>query len=65
MITGEFDEEILADLINQGYEGNALLDKFKEIRTKVPDAMEKMLNDLIEQSNGEYYTMKEVFGDDE
>ena len=65
MITGEFDEEILADLINQGYEGNALLDKFKEIRAKVPDAMEKMLNDLIEQFGGEFYTMKEVFDDDE
>lgn len=65
MITGEFDEEILEDLINQGYEGNALLNKFKEIRAKVPDAMEKMLNDLIEQSNGEYYTMEEVFGDNE
>lgn len=35
MITGEFDEEILADLINEGYEGNALLNKFKEIRAKV------------------------------
>lgn len=65
MITGEFDEEILKDLINEGYNGNELLDKFKEIRAKVPDAMEKMLNDLIEQSGGEYYTMKEVFGDDE
>ena len=65
MITGEFDEEILKDLIDEGYEGNELLDRFKEIRAKVPSAMEKMLNDLIEQSNGEYYTMKEVFGDDE
>lgn len=65
MITGEFDEEILADLINQGYEGNALLDKFKEIRAKVPVAMEKMLNDLIEQSGNEHYTMEEVFGDNE
>ena len=65
MITGEFDEEILRDLIEEGYEGNELLDKFKEIRAKVPNAMEKMLDDLIEQSNGEYYTMEEVFGDDE
>ncbi len=65
MITGEFDEEILEDLINQGYEGNALLNKFKEIRAQVHDVMEKMLNDLIEQSNGEYYTMEEVFGDNE
>ena len=65
MITGEFDEEILKDLIDEGYQGNELLDKFKEIRAKVPDAMEKMLNDLIKQSDGEYYTMKEVFGNDE
>jgi len=61
MITGEFDEEILQDLIN---EGNALLQKFKEMRGKVPAAMEKMLNDLIEQSGGKFYTMKEVFGDE-
>ena len=65
MITGEFDEEILKDLIDEGYQGNELLDKFKEIRAKVPDAMEKMLNDLIKQSDSEYYTMKEVFGNDE
>ena len=63
MITGEFDEEILQDLISQGYEGNALLKKFKEIRAKVPEAMEKMLNDLIEKSDGEYYTMEDVFNE--
>ena len=61
MITGEFDEEILQDLINEGYEGNALLNKFKEIRAKVPEAMEKMLNDIIEKSDGKFYTMEEVF----
>ena len=64
MITGEFDEEILTDLINERYEGNELLKKFKEIRWKVPAAIEKMLNDLIEQSDGKFYTMKEVFGDE-
>ena len=65
MITGEFDEEILQDLINEGYEGNNLLEKFKEIRAKVPSAMEKMLNDIIKQSDGEYYTMEEVFCENE
>ncbi len=64
MVTGEFDEEILQDLINEGYEGNELLQKFKELRAKVPVAMEKMLNDLIEKSGGEYYTMEEVFGNE-
>lgn len=63
MITGEFDEEILQDLINEGYEGNELLEKFKEIRAKVPDAMEKMLNDLIEKSGREFYTVEEVFNE--
>jgi len=63
MITGEFDEEILQDLINQGYEGKALLEKFKEIRAKVPEAMEKMLNDLIKKSGGEFYTIEEVFNE--
>ena len=61
MITGEFDEEILKDLINEGYEGDALLNKFKEIRAKVPEAMEKMLNDIIEKSDGKFYTMEEIF----
>ena len=61
MITGEFDEEILQDLINEGYKGNALLNKFKEIRAKVPEEMEKMLNDIIDKSDGKYYIMEEVF----
>ena len=29
---GEFAEEILADLIAQGYSGNELLERFKEMR---------------------------------
>ena len=61
MITGEFDEEILEDLIKQGYTGQELLKEFKRIRAEVPIAMEKMFNDVIEQSNGESYSLKEVF----
>ena len=61
MITGEFDEEILEDLIKQGYTGQELLKEFKRIRAEVPVAMEKMFNDVIEQSNGESYSLKEVF----
>jgi len=40
----EFDEQILADLISQGYSGEELLAKFKEYRHKVRPAVE-CLND--------------------
>ena len=61
MVTGEFDEEILEDLIKQGYTGENLLNEFKKMRAKVPAALEKMFEDVIAQSNGEYYPMEEVF----
>ena len=61
---GEFDVEILRDLIAEGYEGQELLEKFIVTREKVPAAFEKMMNDLVEQSHGESYTMEEVFGDE-
>ena len=61
---GEFDVEILEDLIKQGYQGQELLEKFISTREKVPAAFEKMMQDLIEQSKGESYTMQEVFGDE-
>lgn len=61
MVTGEFDEEILEDLIKQGYAGEDLLNEFKKIRAKVPTALEKMLEDLIVQSKGKSYSMEEVF----
>lgn len=61
---GEFDVEILEDLIKQGYQGQELLEKFISMREKVPAAFEKMMQDLIEQSKGESYTVQEVFGDE-
>lgn len=61
MVTGEFDEEILEDLIKQGYTGENLLSEFKKVRAKVPLALEKMFEDLIAQSKGEFYSMEEIF----
>ena len=61
---GEFDVEILEDLINQGYQGRELLEKFISMREKVPAAFEKMMQDLIEQSKGETSPAQEVFGDE-
>ena len=64
MVTGEFDEEILEDLIRQDYTGENLLNEFKKMRAKVPAALEKMFDDLIAQSKGESYSMEEVFGNE-
>ena len=64
MVTGEFDVEILEDLINQGYEGEELLAQFKRVRSVVPAALEQMFADIIEKYDGKFYTMEEVFGDE-
>ena len=61
---GEFDVEILEDLISQGYQGQELLEKFISMREKVPAAFEKMMQDLIDQSNNESHTIQEAFGDE-
>ena len=64
MVTSKFDVEFLRDLIAEGYEGQELLEKFISMREKVPAAFDKMMQDLIDQSKGESYTMQEVFGDE-
>jgi bifunctional DNA-binding transcriptional regulator/antitoxin component of YhaV-PrlF toxin-antitoxin module len=42
---GEFDEQILADLIAQGLSGQELLDKFKETRRQIRPAVEGLLDE--------------------
>jgi len=42
---GAFDELILAELITEGYSGKQLLTKFKEKRSKIRPAVEKLLNE--------------------
>ena len=65
MVTGEFDEEILKDLVEQGYSGQELLSEFKRLREKVPSALDKMFEDIIAKSNGEMYSLEEVFAEDD
>lgn len=43
--TGEFSEQILADLISQGYEGTKLLEKFREYSAAVRPAVGKLLDE--------------------
>ena len=61
---GEFDDLILADLIKEGYEGDALLAEFKARRARVRPAVEMLLKQAEDAAKGigEYETLEEVFG---
>jgi hypothetical protein len=64
---GEFAEQILADLITQGYSGEMLLKKFKEEQKKVRPAVGKMMEKAKEaaEGKGEFYSYDDVFGSEE
>jgi len=61
--SGEFDEEILADLISQGLSGQELLEKFKEMRRQVRPAVERLLEEarLAAAGKAQFSTYKDVF----
>ncbi|MEW5954001.1 MAG: AbrB/MazE/SpoVT family DNA-binding domain-containing protein [Bacillota bacterium] len=62
--SGEFDEQILADLIAQGLSGQELLDKFKETRRQIRPAVERLLDEarLAAQGRASSKTYEDVFG---
>lgn len=64
---GEFSEQILADLIAQGFEGQELLEKFKQQSGKVRPAVQKMLKEAeaLAKSGGGKVPMVELFGTEE
>ena len=64
---GEFDEQILADLILQGFSGEELLSKFKEARRNIRPAIKSMLYEaqLVAEGKGEYCTLSDLAEDDE
>ena len=59
----EFSEQILADLISQGYSGQELLKKFKEYSKAVRPAVLKLLEetDAFAQSGEGHIPMEELF----
>lgn len=63
---GEFAEQILADLISQGYSGEELLAKFKQAQKEVRPAVESMLAEAEKAAlrQTEYFTYEEVFEED-
>lgn len=64
---GEFAEQILEDLIAQGYSGNDLLDRFKKAQKEVRPAVEAMLAEAqrVAASESEYTSYEDVFSREE
>lgn len=61
---GEFAEQILTDLIAEGYSGNDLLERFKKAQEQVRPAVEAMLVDAEQVASSEsgYISYVDVFG---
>ena len=64
---GEFAEQILTDLIAQGFSGEELLSRFKKVQKEVRPAVEAMLAEAEQTagSNAEYATYADIFGTEE
>lgn len=64
---GEFAEQILADLIAQGFSGDQLLTEFKKMQKKVRPAVEAMLIQAEQAARGESESSsyEDVFGTEE
>ena len=64
---GEFAEQILAELIAEGWTGAELLDEFKRRQANVRPAVEAMIREAGEAAvgKGEYFTYDDIFGEGE
>jgi bifunctional DNA-binding transcriptional regulator/antitoxin component of YhaV-PrlF toxin-antitoxin module len=64
---GEFAEQILSDLIAEGFSGQELLDEFKTRQAEVRPAVEAMLEaaKAAASGTGEYSTYDDIFGSEE
>ena len=62
----EFAEHILADLIEQGYEGQALLENFKKKSNTIRPAIQKLIKeaDKFAESGEGRIPLSELFGED-
>jgi bifunctional DNA-binding transcriptional regulator/antitoxin component of YhaV-PrlF toxin-antitoxin module len=61
---GEFSEQILADLISQGYQGVELLERFKKQSRAIRPAVRKIIEeaDAFAKSEDGHVPMDELFG---
>ena len=60
-------EQILVDLISQGFSGEELLGRFKKAQKEVRPVVEAMLAEAEQaaSSNAEYATYDDIFGTEE
>lgn len=63
----EFAEQILTDLIAEGYSGQELLIEFKARQTKLRPAIEEILKEAekVAHGEGEYSTYSDVFSSED
>ena len=66
-VSGEFAEQILAELIVEGFSGQELLTEFKKRQSKIRPGIEAILKEAkeIAKGNAEYSEYKDVFGSEE
>lgn len=67
--TSYFAEEILGDLIREGYVGEELLNEFKKTNRKIRPAVEKIIEEadkIAKEASYNYIDQSDdIFGDDE
>jgi bifunctional DNA-binding transcriptional regulator/antitoxin component of YhaV-PrlF toxin-antitoxin module len=63
-VRSDFSEQILTDLISQGYNGQELLQKFKEYSNAIRPAVSKLINeaDTLAESGEGRVPIDELFG---
>jgi hypothetical protein len=64
---GEFAEQILAELISQGYSGEQLLSEFKKKQREIRPAVEKMINEAkaVAQGKKDGSSYSDLFDEEE
>ena len=63
---GEFDVQILQDLVRQGFSGKELINAFKEKQGKIPSAIKAIKAEAhnIAQGTADFDRFEDVFGED-
>lgn len=47
----DFSDEILKDLIERGFEGQELLEEFKNVKTQIPEALKRVFDEKIKEKS--------------
>ena len=65
--SGEFSEQILAELIEEGYSGKKLLNEFKKRQSRIRSSVESIIEEAkrVAQGEGDYFSYDDVFADED